>query len=427
MNSPLTLPLSFVKRRGSVIYLMKNYYFGEEGDFVKKLPVLLIAALLCVPFLTSCSGGGATLTVWCAEMDKEMIVSMVDEFLATKPGVREIVVEVNEDDVTRERFTDDPSAAADVICIPHDQLGALVNRKGLLEITDAKHLEAVGQNIAPSVRAGQIDGKQYGFPSSFETHILFYDKSIISDSAAQTLESILATGVPGDGYGFAMDFGNAYFSANWFFTYGCKLFGDLGDDSAYCDFDNADGIAAMTWLIGNRDEMGDCNDETAIGLFKEHRLGAFVGGPWNAAAVTEALKGHYGCAKLPDVDGKPMRSFAGYKLYCVNANTKNKTTAMELAAWLTKPENQKIRFITRNLIPVAVSLADDADVAASATAKAVIAQGPYAIPMPSIPEMSHFWTPTGDFTSACHSGDIEISALREKLIELTSAIKGASY
>lgn len=395
---------------------------------MKKKPLTLIAALAlvaCVLLLPACGGSNAdTITVWCADMDKEMIDVMVDEFLAVTHTVKEIKVEVCEDDKAREKFEEDPEAAADVICIPHDQLGALVAQDAFVEIKDAKYIAVIGQNTSPSVKAGQIDGKQYGFPSSFETHMLFYDRSLVSDDAAETMEGILSCDTPADGYHFAMDFRNAYFTANWFFTFGCKLFGDNGEDSTFCDFDSEDGIAAMTYLIENREKFGDCTGDSAVELFKEHKLGAFIGGPWNAAAVTEALKGNYGCAGLPSVDGKNMKSFAGFKLYCVNANTKNKPAAMDLAAWLTNPENQKTRFQTRNLIPVATALADDVDVAVSTTAKAVMAQGPYAIAMPSIPEMSLFWEPTGNLTLACFEGEVGIPELQTRLNELTEVIKG---
>lgn len=97
---------------------------------------------------------------------------------------------------------------------------------------------------------------------------------------------------------------------------------------------------------------------------------------------------------------------------------------MDLAAWLTNPENQKTRFQIRNLIPVSVSLADDADIAASTTAKAVMAQGPNSIAMPSIPEMSNFWEPTGNFTLACFNGEIPVSELQSRLTELVNEIIG---
>ncbi|MCL2496612.1 MAG: extracellular solute-binding protein [Clostridiales bacterium] len=392
---------------------------------MKKKALILIAALICLA--GSCgfdSGKHITLTLWCANMDKEMIAMMSDEFLAAHPAVAEIIIEVCEDDKTRERFEENPPAAADVICIPHDQLGALVAQDRLAEISGGKYLAMINKNTSPSVYAGQIGGIQYGFPSSFETHMLFYDKSILSDSAVQNLESILSGVAPINGYQFAMDFANAYFTANWFFTYGCKLFGDSGEDSAFCDFNSPGGVAAMTYLIEHREYFGNLSEEAAIALFKEHRLGAYICGPWQAAAITEALQGNYGCARLPGVDGKDMKSFAGFKLYCINAAGKNKHAAMDLAAWLTKPDNQKTRFLMRNLIPVASSLVRDADVAVSATAQAVIAQRPYAIAMPSIPEMSNFWEPTGAFTLACYEGEIALAELPAKLNALISAIKG---
>ncbi|MCL2060945.1 MAG: extracellular solute-binding protein [Oscillospiraceae bacterium] len=413
---------------------------------MQKSAILLMAAVACAALLFGCdSGRNATLTVWCAEMDREVVTAMVNDFMAAKPAIKGVNVEICEDDHTREKFEGDPAAAADVICIPHDQLGALASQGYLHEISGGAHVGAINENTAASVKAGQFDGKQYGFPSSFETHMLFYDKTIISDAAARTLEGIVGSGTgsgaggsaggAGSGAGalpedgailFGMDFANAYFTANWFYTYGCLLFGENGEDSSFCDFDSAGGIAAMTYLIENRELFGNMNGELAQELFAQRRLGAYIGGPWNAAAFTEALKGNYGCAMLPSVDGREMRSFAGIKLYCVNANTKNKDVAMDLAAWLTSPDNQKARFQARNLVPVSLSLADDIDVAVSTTAKAVMAQGANAVPMPSISEMSNFWDPTGDFTLACYMGEVDISDLPRELSKLAATIKGTS-
>ena len=389
------------------------------------IPSLTVIVMLAA-LLSGCGGSGSevTLTVWCAEMDKEIITIMVDAFMATNPAIAGINIEVVEDDLTREVFEENPDSAADVICVPHDQLGALVFQGFLHEITDLNHISEISGNTSASIKAGQIDGKQYGFPSSFETHMLFYDRSLISDSAVLTLEGIVSSPVPDDGIPFGMDFANAYFTANWFYTFGCLLFGENGEDSGFCDFDSPSGIAAMSYLIENRESFGDMNGDTAAELFKEGKLGAYIGGPWNAAAITDALMGNYGCAALPSVEGREMHSFAGFKLYCVNADTKNPQVAMDLAAWLTNPGNQKIRFQERNLIPVSLSLTEDIDVAVSTTAKAVMAQGAHAVAMPSIREMSNFWTPTGDFTLACYMGEIAISELPAKLEQLTEIIKG---
>ena len=392
---------------------------------MKKILSLFLAILMCALFLSACGGKNVTLTVWCAQMDKEMITKMVDAFMATRPAVKGIEIIVCEDDNARESIEESPSSAADVFCIPHDQLGALVAQNHVLEITDDRYLNAIGLNTAPSVNAGQFNGKQYGFPSSFETHMLFYDKSIVTDDAAKSMDGILGSTLPNDGYHFAMDFGNAYFSANWFFTYGCSLFGENGEDSGFCDFDSPGGISAMTYLISHRGMFCDLNTDEAMELFREHKLASYVGGPWDAGNIMRALGGNYGCAALPYVTGIPMRSFAGFKLYCVNTDTKNRAVAMDLAAWLTNTDNQKTRFQDRSLIPVATQLADDADVAVSTTAKAIMGQGPNAIAMPSIPEMSNFWTPTGALTLACFEGEVAIQDLPAELTALAAAIRSS--
>ena len=389
------------------------------------LAALVAAAFICALIVSACDGGkDVTLTVWCAEKEQSMISAMAEEFMAANPGVKAIEVVVCEDSEARERFEGAPGEAADVFCIPHDQLGALVAQNALLEITDERHLTAIGANSAPSVSAGRIEGRQYGFPSSFETHMLFYDKSIVSDAAARSLDGILSGDPPENGFHFAMNLGNAYFSANWFFTFGCRLFGESGEDAGFCDFDSAGGIAAMTYLIEHKDRIGNLTTDEAIDLFRQHRLGAYIDGPWSAAGITEALGGNYGCSHLPVVSGMDMKSFAGFKLYCVNANASDKAAALDLAAWLTNPASQKTRFQERYLIPVATQLVDDPDVAASTSAKALMSQGPHAIAMPSIPGMSNFWTPTGDFTLACFNGEIAIAELPEKLGALVAAIKG---
>ena len=391
----------------------------------KRMLPALLTIVMCTCIISGCqSGSSSTITVWCSELDKELITSMVDSFMATNPAIKSIDIEVCEDDFARENFEENPLAAADVICIPHDQLGALVSQGFLHEITDKKHIDAINDNTTASVRAGQIENRQYGFPSSFETHMLFYDRSIVTDAAAQSLEGIISSKITEDVIPFGMDFANAYYTANFFYTYGCVLFGENGEDRDFCDFNSDAGIAAMTYLINNAKSFGDITGDIAAELFREHKLGAFLGGPWNAAGITDALKGNYGCAALPSIDGMDMQSFAGFKLYCVNAETKNRSVAMDLAAWFTNPSNQKARFQDRNLIPVALSLVDDIDVAVSTTAKAVMAQGANAVAMPSIPEMSNFWTPTGDFTLACYLGEIAISDLPARLDELTEIIKG---
>jgi len=404
---------------------------------MKKFVSILIAAFLCVPFLSACTtASNEVLTVWCAKDDEAMIKKMVAEFIKEKkPDIKDIVVVVSEDDKVEEKIVGSadktpsaPSEIADVMCVLHNQLGTLVSKNAFLEITDQKYIDSISKNTTPSINAGKSNEKQYGFPSSFETQVLFYDKSLISEEAVKSLEGILASEVAG-GFSFGMNFEDSYYTAGWFFTYGCKLFGDLGEDETFCDFDSENGVAAMTYLINNRKKFGNFdvgNPERidAAEMFKEKKLGAYIGGPWHAEVITKALSGNYGCTKLPSIDGRDMKSFAGFKLYCVNANTKNKTVALDLAEWLTNEANQKNRFDSRNLNPVAKSLANDEDVKVSGTAKAVLAQGPFAIAMPSIPKMGNFWDPktTRDFIFDCYNGKIAISDLQTKLDELVADI-----
>ncbi|MCL2664434.1 MAG: extracellular solute-binding protein, partial [Defluviitaleaceae bacterium] len=142
----------------------------------KKITASIIIFLAVL--LVGCAGNKKEpLVVWCSQFDYEMISVMVESFKNAKKTDIKIIVEICEDSETREQI--EGGNFADVICIPHDQLGALADHGYLHPIANEKFFTEINKNTAPSVAAGRFGGVQYGFPSSFETHMLFYDKSIV--------------------------------------------------------------------------------------------------------------------------------------------------------------------------------------------------------------------------------------------------------
>lgn len=131
-------------------------------------------------------------------------------------------------------------------------------------------------------------------------------------------------------------------------------------------------------------------------------------------------------AKLPTINtgsaDKQMKSFAGYKLYCVKSNTQYPVAAMTLADFLTNEENQIKRFEMRQLLPTNKTAASNEKVTSDATVAATLAQLEFGVAMPSVPKMSNFWTPTGAFTKDAFDGNIQAADMQAKLDSLVSDI-----
>lgn len=367
------------------------------------------------------------LTLWGAADDQTMLGEMVESFKAENPDVNwNITLRVVGEDVAKEEVLKDLDATADVFAIPHDQLGALVEADVVYKNT--KYADEIKANaISGAITAAMYGGEMYGYPSSAETYFLYYDKRVFAEEDVKSLDTMLAKDLGAGIAPLGFDMGNAYFSGAFFLTNGCELFGPNGDNPDSVTFNNAQGLEVANYLSGLKAQgVIAIDDGTAATQFQAGKLGAQVTGAWKAEAYKEVLGDNYGVAELPTINfgsgDQHMKSFAGFKLYCVKANTAFPLEAMSLAAYLTNSDNQLKRFTDRNFLPVNTAVAENPTVTADITIAATVAQLPYAIAMPSIPQMGQFWTPTAAFTKDTFDGVIVAADLQAKLDNLVKDI-----
>lgn len=411
-----------------------------------KKTAIFLALVFCFSILTftgcdGCSGSSTAddsngtsanektveLTVWGAADDQQMLREMAEEFMSQNPEKSfKIEVRVNGENTARDEALKDIDAAADVFAIANDQLGALVNADAIYENT--KYAELVRETAAESaIKAATINGKLYGYPSSSETYFLFYDKSKLSEDDVKSLESILQKKQENGTTGFAMDFGDAYFTSLFFLTAGCKLYGEDGQDPSTADYDSEAGIAAAKYIASLK-SLGaeDIGADVAGSRFKDGKLAAYISGSWKTDAFSEALGDNLGVAKLPTVtiagETRNMVSFAGGKMYVVNATTEHPLEAMELAAFLTNEDNQLKRFNDRGLLPCNIDLADHEDIKSHPAIAAELSQLEYSIATPTISQISKYWEPVGAFTKDAFNGKIAENEYKDKLKQLVSDI-----
>jgi arabinogalactan oligomer/maltooligosaccharide transport system substrate-binding protein len=404
---------------------------------MKRIICLLISAIMISALLTSCgteeetmeNNKTAKLTVWGSSDDQDMLSEMADDFKDAYENIKaDISIKVNGEDVAKDEALKDIDAAADVFAIGHDQLGSLVEAGAIYEITGEYKERIEAANSKNSVSAATYNGSIYGFPSSAETYLLYYDSSKLNKTDVESLNTIMSKDLK-DTAPFGINLQEGYYGSSFFLTAGCTLFGASGEDATQCDFNNANGLKAAKFISTLKSKgVVNCDENEAVSQMKSGKLASYVTGPWKAQAMKEALGDNFAVAKLPTValaegdEQQQLISFGGYKLYVVNAKTKNPEEAMKLAEHLTNEANQIKRFETRDAIPVNENAAKDENITKNETIAAALEQLEFARPMPAITQISVYWTAFKSFAVDCYNGNIKENELQPKLDNMVKQI-----
>ena len=246
----------------------------------------------------------------------------------------------------------------------------------------------------------------YGYPyASDNGYFMFYDKSVISDEQAQTLEGVIAAcESKKKKIGWALDV--PWYTAGWFFSFGCTYSVSYDYDSNYAEsevglegFNGESGIKAskaMAKLTSSTAFAGKGTDNNIItSRFGTGDMAAAVSGTWLAKSLQETLGENYGVCKLPTVtvDGetKQLASFKGYKLFGVNSHCGNLPEAHKLAQFLSSEAMQEVRFEKHLIGPTNKAVTALDAVKNDATIAALNAQNAFAVEQVSVP--SNFWEP----------------------------------
>jgi len=335
----------------------------------------------------------ASLILWGSEDDQVMLKEMAATFVGEHPTYA-VEVRVTGADKAKDAAMADLDVAADVFQIPHDQLGALAEAGAVYPNT--LYADVISANDSPAaLTAATYGGTIYGYPNAIETYFLYYDKSVFTEADVASLDKMLEVASAADKtVGF--DMGNNYFTASFWFANGCTLFGADGTDVAGSTFSSPEGLAVAEYIATLKDAgLQNIADGDATTAFASG-LAAQITGSWKAGDYKTALGDNYGVAKLPTVNvggaEKQMVSFSGVKLYVVKSSTVYPEAAMQLADFLSNEANQLKAFNDRQNLPINMVAAADPAVTADPTVAAQVAQSAFSIPMPSIPQMTNFWS-----------------------------------
>ena len=371
-----------------------------------------------------------TLKVWGPSEDQTengWLIQMEEKFAAAHPEYKitwENAVCSEGDAGTL--VTADPAAAGDVYMFANDQLGTLIQAGAISRLGGDFEAQVKTDNSQTLVNTvTHTDGNVYGFPMTNNTWFMYYNKDVFTEEDVKDLDVMLEKGV------VAFPWGVGWYGGTFFFANGGKLFGDAGINAAAgiqfgADNGGYEAALKMVQLAANGNFKDDV-DQLGITGLKTGDVGACFSGSWDAAGLREALGDKLGAVQLPVVEiggaKKQMMSFAGSKAVGVNPNTANPKAATQFAAFLASVEGQKLRYEIRGVIPAASVLAEDETVKTDIVAVAEInTMANTAVVQSSIPEMSQYWTPIGNFGGLISSGEVNESNYKEQVDQMMGAL-----
>ena len=392
---------------------------------MKKLMSLTLAlCLLLTLALPALAQETVTLKVWGSQEDQAMLGEMVEAFKAANTDkTYDITFGVVGEPDAKARYLEDAEAAADVFAFANDQVKDLVKAGALYEVTRNKEA-IVAANTPGAIESATVDGILYAYPITADNgYFLYYDKSVINDEQAKTLDGILAA-AQAAGKKVLMDVSDGWYIASFFLAKGNLDIDANGTQT--CDFNNEAGVAAgeaIKAFTANEAFMTGDNAIIAGGI--GDTIAAAITGTWNAAAIQEKLGDNYAATKLPTftvgAEQVQMSSFAGYKLMGVNSLTEYPIEAMALAEWLTNEANQLKRFEMRAIGPSNINAAGNEAVLANPALAALALQANFATSQNDV--LGTYWGPAEAFgaTMEAKNYDKDVKTLLDEMVAAITA------
>ncbi|KMT57846.1 hypothetical protein X560_2544 [Listeria fleischmannii 1991] len=399
---------------------------GEQKMKKKMILSIVFIALAC--FLVACgqseddsktqsAENKKPLKMWVGLNQAGVYRELAKEF-EEKNGVAVKVIEVEEAD---DALLKDADAAADVIRLPHDQLGQLVESGSVYE--NEKYADQVTkENIPMAIQASSYKDKLYGYPASTDAMFLYYDKRVYNEQDLRTLDSLTKKGKVGLNLAEA---GADYRLTPWFIANGALLYGEDGEDVTDTTLNNEQGLNVLKW-VGNARKNPNIVALNAdeISALQDGKISALFSGVWNAQNVEKILGKNMGTVVYPKAnfgDGEiNLKAFSGVPIFVVNAATKNPSKAMDLAEFVTNKEAQLKVFKEINTVPSNKEARESETVQSDPLAKTVTeATTPeHSVLMPKLPEMKNFWPNMNALLVDSYEGVVKVDQMQQKLDKL---------
>ena len=335
---------------------------------MKKILAIALVLVMVLGILAGCNNakpgteGGADLAgtydikVWCAENITELTKKQIEDFNKNNTlGIKfnATVEPVGEGDAATS-MTTDVEAGADLFCFAQDQTARLIQANALAPLGAAASDFVKNGNDKASVTAVSSGDALYGYPlTSDNGYFMYYDKRIVSDEDAKSLEAIIAA-CEKAGRNFSFELENSWYIVSFFFATGCVSEWQTDEAGKFIsvndNFNSEAGKASCEGMAKLVTSKIYVNSSTTADFEAATPSAVVVSGTWNYENAKEILGENMGIAKLPafTAGGKEYQlgSFNGCKLMGVKpqADAKRAAALNQLAQYLTGEAAQLERF-----------------------------------------------------------------------------------
>ena len=335
---------------------------------MKKILAIALVLVMVLGILAGCNNakpgteGGADLAgtydikVWCAENITELTKKQIEDFNKNNTlGIKfnATVEPVGEGDAAT-AMTTDVEAGADLFCFAQDQTARLIQANALAPLGAAASDFVKNGNDKASVTAVSSGDALYGYPlTSDNGYFMYYDKRIVSDEDAKSLEAIIAA-CEKAGRNFSFELENSWYIVSFFFATGCVSEWQTDEAGKFIsvndNFNSEAGKASCEGMAKLVTSKIYVNSSTTADFEAATPSAVVVSGTWNYENAKEILGENMGIAKLPafTAGGKEYQlgSFNGCKLMGVKpqADAKRAAALNQLAQYLTGEAAQLERF-----------------------------------------------------------------------------------
>ncbi len=393
--------------------------------------------------------GTAPLKLW---VDNEKFGDeIVANFQQKYPNVQvEVQVVATGDAVGKMSLEGEAGNGADVFLINSDAMGNAMNASvlGMLgrygDIVRDKMLES-------TVNTVEVDGELYGVPYLTESIAMIYNKTLLEKACA---DGLIDSAEPAKDFNDIAEFAKKYndeannkWAIRWqandsyvneFFltSFGYQLFGPDGTDAEAINFDTDAVKQGLDYYKSLRPiwnvNSADTSWDSTVVEFQKGTTPYLISGPWAMETVEEGSDGviisedvetvvgdgyEYGVVPLPMVNGNQPYTFSGVQIACVSSYTKYPAAARALLMEIISNETLEYAYKEMGKVPAVKDTTQIEGLAEDANIQAFLKQAEFSYPMPSIPEVSYFWTVAKDMECSVWDGVSSVEEATSKAMK----------
>lgn len=366
---------------------------------------------------------GATLTYWTG--DTEFGEEIAKDFEA-KYGVHVTVEEVGLGALDKMTLDGPAGKGADVFMCPHDSFSQGI-ASGILLPIDSAVVSYLSERVDEvGMKTVTHEEKIYGVPVSLETSCLFYNKDIVGDTPAATLEEIMegaasVNDAENNVFQLLYTIGDGYKVYPILSAFGFSLFGKDGTDGENPGFDTDEFEQGLELLSKLHDIMPisstDLGNVSFLrSQFCDGKVAYEITGPWDVAEFKKSGV-NFGVTTLPTYNGRELTPFAGVINAHVSAYTKYPVAAQLFAAYLVSDEAAVKLYDLAGDITTVKSVTEIEEFKNDECVQAFTKQFANSYPMPSTTRISYYWSISKAVAMAVFDQELTPKEGREKAMK----------